>query len=199
MKEIADGVYYWTAQHPKIHFDVSSYFDAPSGTLIDPMEPAAGLDWFDERAPRRIVLTNRHHDRESERFVERFGCPVLCPETGLREFDSKPLEVEPYGAGPLGDGIEALAVGAICPDDMALVIDRGDGLLVLADALINYDGIRFVRDAYMDDPERVKRETVARMREIADAAEFDGILFAHGPPMPTGGRAALREFLEGFG
>lgn len=199
MKEIAGGVYYWTAHHPKIHFDVSSYFDAPSGTLIDPMEPPDGFEWFDERAPQRIVLTNRHHDRDSERFVERFGCPVLCPETGLHEFEDKPLDVESYGAGPLAEGVEALVVGTICPDDMALVLARGDGILVLADALINYDGIRFVRDEYMDDPERVKRETVARMREIFDEAEFDGILFAHGPPMPTGGRAALRELLEAFG
>ena len=199
MKEIADGVYYWTAHHPKIHFDVSSYFDASSATLIDPMEPADGLDWFAERPPQRIVLTNRHHDRDSERFVERFGCPVLCPETGLHEFEGSALAVEPYGAGPLADGVRALAVGAICPDDMALVLDRGAGLLSLADALINYDGIRFVREEYMDDPERVKRDTVARMREVVDEADFDGILFAHGPPMPTGGRAALVEFLASFG
>jgi hypothetical protein len=198
MNEIVDGVFHWKGKHPKIGIEVSSYFDVASRTLLDPLEPDAGRDWFaqEDREPERIVLTNRHHERDSVRFVERFGCQVLCPQTGLHEFEDKSLAVEPYGPGEIAPGVRAVEVAAICPDDMALVLDRGPGLLAIADALVNYGGIGFVPDNYMDDPQRVKSATYERFRAILEQVEFDGLLFAHGEPIPSGGRAALRAFVD---
>jgi len=85
MKEILPGVFHWTRMHPKIGIEVSSYWLRPERVLLDPLVPDAGLDAFDE-APEHVLLTNRHHWRESDRFVERFGCTVWCSEPGLHEF-----------------------------------------------------------------------------------------------------------------
>ena len=99
MKEILPGIYHWTAFHKGIGFDVSSYFVVASATLIDPMMPPDGLRAFaDVGEPERIVLTCRHHYRGSDRFVEAFGCPVLCPEPGLHEFEDGP-DVQGYAWG----------------------------------------------------------------------------------------------------
>lgn len=198
MNEIVSGVFHWMADHPKLGFPVSSYFIAESGTVLDPMVPPEdGLDWFEgERSVQVLALTNRHHDREAAAYCERFGIgPVLVPESGLHEFEGKGLEVRGYAAGEeIIPGIVAHEVGAICPDDMALEL-RSAGALAMADGLVHFpDGVRFVRDSYMDNPAETKRGLARSLEELLDV-DFDTLLFAHGEPIVGGGKQALRDFL----
>jgi glyoxylase-like metal-dependent hydrolase (beta-lactamase superfamily II) len=198
VNEIVPGLYHWMAPHPRIGAEVSSYFAADSGTLLDPMVPPdAGLDWFAERhPPETIALTNRHHDRESKAFCDRFGLgPVLVPESGLHEYEGKALDVRGYAPGEeIVPGILAHEVGAICPDDMALEI-RSAGALALADGLVHYGGkVRFVSDSLMDNPAETKRGLVASFERLLDI-DFDTLLFAHGKPIVGEGKQALRDFL----
>ena len=198
MRELASGIWHWTARHPKIGVDVSSYFVADSGTLIDPLTPAEGVEWFDgDRRPRRVLLTNRHHLRDSERFAEAFAIPIACHEAGLHEFRGGPA-VKPYAWGDeLAPGITALEVDAICEEESALRIDRGDGYLAVADAVMNYDGLGFVSDEHLgDDPEGVKRAIRAAYGRLLDEP-FDSLLLAHGEPIVGGAKEALRRFVEG--
>jgi hypothetical protein len=199
MDEIVTGIFHWTAFHERIRQDVSSYYVAPSATLVDPMLPADGIEWFRERQPpARILLTNRHHYRHSARFVEAFGCPVLCHEAGLHEFEGGPdVEGFAYGEEP-APGIVALEVGAICPEDAALHIAIGQGLLAFADGLIRRDdgALAFVPDFLLgDDPEGVKRGLRGSLSRLVER-DFDSLLFAHGKPLVGGGKAALEEFLR---
>lgn len=197
MNEIIPGVFHWTADHPRIHAAVSSYFVAESGTLLDPMVPPdVGLEWFaGANAARAIALTNRHHDRESARFCQAFDlAPVLVPESGLHEYEGKSLDIRGYVPGEeIVPGIVAHEVGAICPDDMALEI-RSAGALAMADGLVNIGGVRFVSDNLMDDPADTKRGLCASLEELLDV-DFDTLLFAHGNPIVGTGKQALREFL----
>jgi hypothetical protein len=197
MNEIGPGIHHWKAVHPNIGVEVSSYYVEPAATLVDPLLPAEGIEWFrSRRAPERIVLTNRHHYRHSDEYQREFGCAVLCSEPGLHEF-SDGREVEGFGFGDqLAEGITAHEVDAICPDEAALHIELGDGFLAIADGLINYDGLGFVPDNLIgDEPEAVKdglRESYRRLLSL----NFDGLMCAHGDPIPTGGREALQEFVE---
>jgi len=196
MNEIGPGIHHWTAMHPRIQTEVSSYYVEPAATLVDPLLPPEGIEWFrSRRAPERIVLTNRHHYRHSDRFQAELGCPVLASEPGLHEFDDG-REVEGFAFGDqLAEGITAHEVGAICPDETALHIALGDGLLSVADGVVNYDGIRFVPDNLIgDDPEAVKEGLRESYRRLL-ALDFAGLMCAHGDPMPTGGKEALREFV----
>jgi hypothetical protein len=197
MDEIRPGIWHWTAMHPRIEAEVSSHYVASSGTVLDPMVPEEGVEWFRVHGePRRVVLTNRHHYRESDDFSRAFGCPVLCHEAGLHEFARGP-EVEGFRFGDeLAPGIVALEVGAICPEETALHIGLGDGLLSFADGLINYGGLHFVSDRLLgDDPEAVKQGLRTALGALLDR-DFDGLLFAHGDPLPGGGKDALRDFIE---
>jgi hypothetical protein len=199
MKEIAPGIFHWTAEHPRIHIDVSSYFIADSRTLLDPLVPPdQGLEWFEgDRTPRAIALTNRHHDRHAKRFAEAFGIgPVLVPESGLHEYEEKDLDVMGYAIGEeIVSGIVVHEVASICPDDMALEI-RSAGALAMADGLIRYRGkLMFVPDDYLDEPEETKRGLVESFRRLLDV-DFDTLLFAHGEPLVGGAKDALRAFVD---
>lgn len=197
MEEILPGVFHWKAVHPRINIEVDCHFLAGSGTVIDPLLPAEGIEWFDERDVQRIVLSNRHHLRHAPEVAERFSCPILCHEAGLHEFKDGP-QVDGFAFGErLADDVVALEMDAICPEDTVLRIEAADGALLFADSLIHYGAVGFVPDNLIgNDPEGVKR----RIRERCPALlveDFEHLLFAHGDPLIGGGPTALRSVAEG--
>jgi hypothetical protein len=194
MEEIQPGLLHWTAFRDTIGADVHSYMHTPSGTLIDPMEPLQGLD----AVPRadRIVLTNRHHYRHSDRFREAFACPVLCHEAGLHEFGDGDVDGFAWG-DELAPGVRALEVGVLCPEETALHV--GGIALAFADAVVRgrHGELAFVSDWLLgDDPDAVKRGLRERFHRLAEEVEFDALLLAHGQPLKSGGRSALRTFAD---
>ena len=73
MREILTDIFHWRTEHPDIHVVVDSYYVAglEPACLIDPLEPAEGLSWFEGREPpRHIYLTNRLHERHCRTFVD---------------------------------------------------------------------------------------------------------------------------------
>jgi hypothetical protein len=197
MQEIIDGVFHWKVVHPRIGVEVGCHFVAGSGTAIDPLLPDEGIEWFDDREVQRIVLSTRHHLRHAPELAERFGCPILCHESGLYEFEEGP-DVDGFAFGDrLADDVVALEMDAISPDDTVLGIEAGGGALLFADSLVNRGSVGFVSDRLIgDSPEGVKR----RIRERCAALlhqRFEHLLFAHGDPRLGDGREALRAVASG--
>jgi len=200
VREIAPGVFHWTAFHDGIGIDVHSYWLAPAGVLLDPMTPAAGLKAVAGHAkPHTILLTNRHHYRHSDRFADAFGCAVRAPRAGMHEFAAG-TPVEPYDPGDeLPGGVVAHTVGAICPDECALS-HPGLRVLACADGLFRGDDgtepLGFVPDEYLgEDPAAVKEGLIASYRRLVDELAFDHLLLAHGHPIIGEGRDALHAFV----
>ena len=184
MQEIAPGIWHWKAPHPRIGMEVSSYFLPGPGVLLDPLVPDAELERLEELGPpREILLTNRHHWRDCQKVADRFGLTVRAPRTGMHEFaDDDPVEPYDFGETLAGGAVTVHEVGSICPDEAALHIPAVSALAV-ADGVVSYDGLRFVPDSLMDDPEDAE-------------LEFDNLLVAHGDPVIGAARERLREFAE---
>ena len=206
MREIIPGVFHWTAFHPRIRHDVSSYFLRDVRVLIDPLLPADGfdgvdaVDWLREHAsPSAVLLSNRHHYRDSGRLVDEFGVPVFVSEPGMHNF-SPEQHVSPFRFGDrLPGDVIAHEVGAICPDETALEIPSARAV-AFADGLVRFEAmdgaLGFVPDSLMgDDPEGVKaglKEAFTRLLSL----DFEHLLLAHGLPVVGDGKERLREFLE---
>jgi hypothetical protein len=205
--EVIPGVYHWTALHPKIHVEVSSYWLEDSGVLIDPLvPPAEGLEWFAQRAatPTAILLSNRHHYRESERFIERFDCAVYCNKQGLDEFsDSQPVAGFEIGE-QLPGGALAVEFGAICPDDTALYLPSVRAV-ALADGVVRggphgqNEKLGFVPDSLMDDPPATKRGLLEACSRLLAELDFAHLLLAHGGPVIGDAREQLQELVDSGG
>jgi hypothetical protein len=196
MKELLPGVWHWTATHPSTDSEVSSYWVRPSLAVIDALLPEEGIDAFRDQPPDRVLLSNRHHLRHGELFAETLGCTIHCSELGLHEFDDGP-EVEGFAFGDeVAPGIQALEVGAICPDESALLIE-GAHALSIADGIRHYGGrMDFFSDHLLgDDPGAVREGLRQAYSRLLDR-DFDNLLFAHGDPIVGGGKQALREFAE---
>jgi hypothetical protein len=207
MQEVLPGVFHWSAIHARIHIRVSSYWLDEGGVLIDPLvPPEEGLEWFAVRPeqPSAVLLSNRHHSRESDRFVERFGCSVHCNSAGLHEFSG---ELRVRGFEPeeqLAGGVVARELDAICPDETALHLTRS-GAMLFADGLVRggvYGGdgpLGFVPDSLMDDPPKTKRGLLDGFERLLDEHEFEHLLLAHGGPVTGDGRERLHELVEAGG
>jgi hypothetical protein len=197
MEAITPDLWYWRARHEHIGARVSSYYLLDERVLIDPMIPAEGLDWFEQRgAPEHVVLSNRHHDRDSWQLREAFGCTVHCIRNGVYELEGRgPVAVFDFG-DELPGGIVVHEVDAICPDETALHIPRHRAL-VCADGVVRWrpgDELSFVPDFLMDDPEETKRG----LREAYSGLlglDFDRLLLAHGEPVVGNAKGALAEFV----
>ncbi len=198
MDELAPGLWHWTARHDHISIDVSSYYLLEPRVLFDPMIPEEGLGWFQEHgAPEHILLSNRHHDRQSWQLREAFGCTIHCIRNGLHELEGRG-PAEPFEFGDeLPGGVVVHEVDAICPDETALYIPSHRAL-VCADGVVRSRDSRrlgFVSDQLMDDPEQTKenlREAYRRLLEL----DFELLLLAHGEPVIEDAKQQLRAFVS---
>jgi hypothetical protein len=196
MREILPGVIHWTARHPNIGADVSSYWLVPERVVLNPMLPAEGLRAFGAEPPATVLLTNRHHFRDSARFVDAFGAPVYAPAVGLYEFTADQGVLGYEDGDEPASGVRARAIGELSDDEYALVVARARAVAV-ADGLMRFGDapIGFVPDYLMgDDPAAVKRGLAGAFARLATEEDFDTLLLAHGDPVVGGARSALREF-----
>jgi hypothetical protein len=196
--EVLPELYVWSAFHEGIEARVHSAYYVRGRTLIDPLLPEDGAEALDELpAPERIVLTNRHHYRHSDALAERFSCPVFCHARGLHAFGDG-RQVEGYSFGDrLAEGATTLDFSSITPEEAALALDSGPGVLAFGDGLRREDdgSLSFMSDELLgEDPEAVKD---GLRRELSAMLErpFDAMIFAHAAPILSGARAELSAFL----
>lgn len=192
MREILPGVIHWTGKHPRIGIEVSSYWLLPERAVLNPLMPPDGLPAFGAEPPEAVLLTNRHHLRDSEQF----GVPIHAPRVGLHEFTAE-QDVQGYDDGDeVVPGVTARHIGALSDDEFALVIPRARAVAV-ADGVVR-DGdspLAFVPDHLMgEDPEGDKRGLREAFARLVDEVDFDALLLPHGNPVVTGAREQLRTF-----
>jgi hypothetical protein len=190
--EIAPGIRHWKATHPNLGVEVSAYWLPDLRLLLDPIAVPDEVEGVEH-----IVLSCRHHTRDSLEAAERFGATVYAPLTGMHDYpDDTPIQPYDFGDSLFGGAVTPHEVGGLSPDETALHIPSVDALSI-ADGAIRYgDELDFVPDQYMDDPERDKADLKRGFGELADQLSFDVLLLAHGEPIPSGGRDALRRFAE---
>ncbi|MGH2844072.1 MAG: MBL fold metallo-hydrolase [Solirubrobacteraceae bacterium] len=202
MQEILPGVWHWAAPHHSLGGKpVSSYWIEDGGVLIDPLVPAeAGVEWFGGRPtpPRAIVLSNRHHYRDSGAFRERFGCEVHVPASGAHAFaDHRPVIEYDYGQ-ELPGGLRTIHVGALSPDEGGLVRAQSQTLWLADTVVRGYDPpgqIGWVLETLMDDPPQTRRALLSAYERLLAEVQFEHLLLAHGLPLVGDGRTELERLV----
>ena len=203
MRELQPGIWHWTAYYDSIGMDVHSHWIEPAGIVLDPMiPPDGGLEWWDDREvkPQQIVLTIGLHWRHSEEFARHFGIPIVVPKASLHRYEGTDRYPETFEWGDeIGPGVTAVEIGGIAPDEAALYIDQGDGVVAIADGAIRASGggpLMFVPDGLMgDDPEGVKAGLRDSYRGLL-TRDWDTLLMAHGEPVVGNAQRALKDLIE---
>ena len=93
MRELATGLWHWTASHPGWEDgepwdpNVSSYAidDGERLLLFDPIGVPAEIEALAAERDTVIVLTAPWHERDSQSLVQRLGAPVYTPAADTAE------------------------------------------------------------------------------------------------------------------
>lgn len=196
MREIAPGLFHWTAFHEPIGTRVSSYYIEPSGSVLDPKRPEEGWDALPGR-PQQVLLTSGHHARDAERCAATFGIPIRASSQAARHLGGA-LELETFSdQGEVAPGVTSIHIGVLSEDEGALYIRVAGGAIAIADGINAYEEtLGFFPDNLLGEhPDRVRaglKRAFAGLLEL----DFEHLLFAHGEPVVGDGKAALQEFVD---
>src|SRR5687768_2267058 len=145
MQELTPGIRHWTAVHPNLGMEVSSYWLPTLSVLLDPLAVPADVEGVEE-----IVPSTRHHRRDAVEARERLGAVVRVPRIGLHEFaEDDPVETYEFGEPFAGGAITAYHVTELWPDDGALHIPSLDALALADTVTRDGDELALMPDRYM--------------------------------------------------
>jgi hypothetical protein len=209
VQELAGGLWRWTARHPEWHpgswgAEVGCYaLVAPGRTvLIDPLSPA-GDDQFWPRLDGIVagevvvVITIPYHVRSAEAVCARYPGTAMWGHRNAAKRLARASIFRELAPGAEPAGVRAFAIGKPRRSEMPVLVES-HAALVFGDAVIGIEtGLRM----WSTDPvdERRRRWYADRFVPTVEpllAEEFDRVLVTHGPPVTSGGRAALAEALR---
>jgi hypothetical protein len=193
VRQLAEGLWYWTARHPDWHpkgefgAQVGCYLAHEDGrtVLIDPLL----TENLDELIDGDVVVavTIPYHVRDAAAAVARWGGVVSGhPDSARRLPEGTPFDP---GAGlrwhPLKRGkerpLELPGLKALAFGDRIVGVDGG----------LRYWSMNAVTEKRKDYFRRVTAPQLEHLLEI----DFDRALVTHGPPVLDGGRQALVDAL----
>ena len=198
LKQIVPGIHTWSTFSEEKGFGFNGYaVETPAGTVvIDPPPPAPEeLAQLDALAPYEAVfVTNRNHSRAAAALAERYGAPVAIHARDAERAEARAGRLV-QGGETVGGEIQLVHVPGKSPGELAFFIPRRRALIV-GDVVIGVPPgeLSTYPDDKIDDKAALHR-SAAKLLEL----DFDALLLCDGEPLPTGGKEALRRFVESTG
>ncbi|OQW34454.1 MAG: hypothetical protein A4E19_18530 [Nitrospira sp. SG-bin1] len=197
MKQILPGIWQWSwfSEEKQLDFNGLFLVIGDHTILVDP-PPMTG----EARAIVRrhepidyITLTNRDHVREAAAYQAELRCQLWVPEADASQMDVKPTKT--YKDGELlPGGIWAIHLkDQKSPGESALFIERGQGVLIVGDALIGKPpgSVRLLpAEKYMDISKA--KEELRRLLQY----KFESLLVGDGASILVGGKQHVEQILS---
>jgi hypothetical protein len=214
MEKLTEGLWRWTARHPEWHpgefgAEVASYA-ARGGDettlLVDPLlppDPSSVLAVIDETLTRRlaILITIQYHVRSAEELWRRYKSSAETTIHGhpacAKRLDDRSAFHEIDIGEPLPAGVTAHPIGKPRRHETPLHLPSHHAL-VFGDAVAESGGRLVVWASEKVDAkvERFYRERFNPTLEPLLELDFDAVLPAHGQPLMSDGKRALRQALD---
>ena len=202
MKEILPGIYTWHEYSEEKHLNFNGYFLVSGGesVLIDPPKMTdkdiAELESFagkNSAIPLEVILlSNVHHERESNEFRKRFGAGVWVNEkdsAGLEETADKTF----LDGDVLPGGLTTIEFeNQKSPGESAFFL-KERGVMIVGDALIGKIPGKF----NMLPPDKYKDLELAKkgLNKLLDF-EFQSLLVGDGISILNDAKKEVKSFLE---
>jgi glyoxylase-like metal-dependent hydrolase (beta-lactamase superfamily II) len=196
LEGITKRLYYWSSFHDqwKVEFHSYALKTADGVVFIDPMTPAPEvikkLDELGE--PLAVVLTNAHHERDSDWFRKHYEIQIYAHEKATSDCDTK-IDLLVMDGEKLPGGLRAIYLSGITTSEMALFAKDGGGLLLLGDALLNPSGkgLQLLPEQFIED----RKQALQSLRKLLDLS-FKTATFAHGKPIVGDAKKKIASFLK---
>lgn len=177
LEQVAPGLLLWRAYDASIKTELfSTGLATPGGTyLIDPI-PLARAAADSLTGVAGIIVTNENHQRSASDFAHRFRVPI---------FSAASQTFPP--------GLTAIRLDGAAPGEIAAYANVAGGVMVIGDALINFDpyGFTFLPAKYCTN-HKLMRRSLAKLLQYP----FERMLFAHGTPIQSRAHQRLEILLN---
>ena len=196
LKDITKKLYNWSSFHDQWKVDFHSYAlkTADGVVFIDPMTPVPAvvkqLDALGE--PLAIVLTNAHHERDSDWFRKHYEIQIYAHEKAKSDCDTK-IDLLVMDGERLPGGLRTIYLAGVTTSEMALFVKDGGGVLLLGDALLNPSGkgLQLLPEQFIED----RKLAIQSLRKLVDL-NFKTATFAHGDPIVGDAKKKIASFLK---
>jgi glyoxylase-like metal-dependent hydrolase (beta-lactamase superfamily II) len=197
LREIAPGLWYWTAPHPSWGGATDWPEDvgcvccrtAACTVLIDPLLPGddeaelwALVD--DLNLPVTVLLTAAWHQRDAQLVAERYGTTVWAHELAAPHLSF------PTRSDALPEGVEAFAPDGDEEGQVAFFLREHQALVVAELFMGTGEGLRVCPSPSIGDLEAF----YGSLRRLLDLP-IERVLVAHGEPVLVDGRRRIAEAL----
>ena len=204
MREILNGIFTWGGAYPDMPWELNGYaIRLDNGAiLVDPPSPAAD-DWpqLDALKPiRKIIVTNRDHDREAAQFHERYHAPVVAGANEAGGFATLMIDETVKEGDILPGGLTVIDLPGKSPGEIGLYFDplrskllrEFGGIVILGDALIGHPAglLRFVSSRKLDDAPQLRTS----LRKLL-ALQFEVLLLCDGHSILKDAHKKVEQFL----
>jgi glyoxylase-like metal-dependent hydrolase (beta-lactamase superfamily II) len=209
LHQLYANVYRWTERHGKGEktYDWNSYAIHIDGAnvlaLVDPLpltsEEIRQLEKIGP--PTHILLTCNWHLRESEIYRRRWGCEIYLNKLDLDDAETS-IDGTFQGGERLWDAVKIIELpGVNWKEETALLVKRGDGILIIGDAVVGGRADLGVLDGELGvhPPARIadlRNETARKTLDELMEYPFDAMCFGHGTPILSNAKAALQRFID---
>jgi glyoxylase-like metal-dependent hydrolase (beta-lactamase superfamily II) len=139
-----------------------------------------------------IIVTNANHHRAAAQFAQLLSVGIFAhADTFPTEQPSRLTNI--VEGEEICDGLRAIVIDGAPSGEIALHYERNGGILIIGDALINFEpyGFTFLPAKYCSNQKQMQRS----LRELLDY-KAERILFAHGTPILSAAGERLRALLE---
>ena len=175
---VTPDIFLWRAYDSSIKTELfSTGLVTPSGTyLIDPIPLAAGaMDSLTKTAG--VIVTNENHHRAAKAFADHFQVPIHSAASTA-----------------FPPNLTAVRIEGAAPGEIAVHSTAAGGVMVIGDALINFDpyGFTFLPSKYCSNS-KLMRKSLAQLLDHP----FERMLFAHGTPLQSRPHERLKALLKG--
>ena len=165
------------------------------GILIDPppMTPSDREEVMRLGLPTCILITNRDHVREALNLRNQYSCKIFIhkKDAGLIEIN---MDTTFHDGDRLPGGLLAVHImNNKSPGETAFLLDQGQGILFLGDALIGHPAGQL----NLMKPEKYSDFALAKEGiKVLLEFSFDTVFVGDGVSLMTGGRQALEDFIN---
>lgn len=196
LRAVSRSLYGWASFHPQWKVDFNSYAlkTAEGVVFIDPLKPGPAilkkLEALGE--PIGILLTNAHHDRDSDWFRKQYEIQVYAHEKAKADCDTK-IDILLMDGERLPGGVKAVHIPGSSAGETAFYAKPSGGIVLVGDTLLNQgdEGLMLLPEPYIED----KKQALKSLHKLLDL-NFKIITFAHGNPIVQNAKNEIANFLK---
>ena len=200
MIRLTEGIYSWNTfnEQKGMNFNGILLVCKDGAVVIDP-PPHSTTDemFFDKKLkfkPNLAVVTNKHHLRNVQWWLERYKIPLAMHEGETNDYDfvvSKKLKEGDRVAGEL----QVLHLPGKTPGEIGLYLEREGGTMILGDAIIGEP---------MGSLGLLPKEKIQNQEELEQSLQklssliFERLLLGDGEPLLVGAKREVTRLLDRF-